>query len=284
MNRAETEKVILRLHFQHGLARPPTADQIDEWHRVLRNFTLDDAYAALDRLLNESKPPSLARLLTEIQTRVGTTRAEPKPIGQADCGMCDGTGWMLTRDPAEPGVDRMAPCTICRPADYERSKQGQSRHPSGGPARSVIMEGAEERKTAWRRDRGKRAATGQRYTPHNRFRDDSSPPASVVNAGFALIQAGDPDGMDVALDTWIDAGRPRDDASLAGLDLIPKLLAPPAATSDTYTSVLRRQFPKGPGLTDAEVRKRMAAIPPLPGYGANRQRPEPDPDTPPEAS
>jgi hypothetical protein len=147
MNRSTVITLLNRRKVMWDLGRPADADMIDEWHRLLQKVADQDAFDALDRCKLDERPPSPARLLNEL--RASHTPTAVRPLGTPDCGMCDGTGYALTRDPNEPGVDRYTACPVCRPDAAEKMKQAAARHPAAAPMRSVIGEGAEERRAAW---------------------------------------------------------------------------------------------------------------------------------------
>jgi hypothetical protein len=65
----------------------------------------------------------------------------------------------------------------------------------------------------------------------------------------------------------------------ADLDAAARIAAWRSGDDAAYVAVLRRQFPTTVSMPDPDLRRRMAAIPPLPGYGTNRPQSEPDEPT-----
>jgi hypothetical protein len=153
MNREQTKSLMLHVNGVFGLRRPPEPEEVDRWHHMLVDVDEIIARRAV-RTMAEDDPghaPTLAKMLSALNRPTDRRPGPVDPPGQTDCGMCDGTGWMLTRDPDENGVDRYAPCAICRPADYETMKQAKARHPASAPMRSLIAEGDAARLAAWKR-------------------------------------------------------------------------------------------------------------------------------------
>jgi hypothetical protein len=119
MNRAETYKLMLHINGVFGLRRPPDSDEVDRWHAMLVDVDEFVARRAV-RDMAETDPghaPTLAKMLAALHRPTERRPGPVHPTGDPNCSMCDGTGWVLTADPADPSwtTRSYGPCPICRP-------------------------------------------------------------------------------------------------------------------------------------------------------------------------
>lgn len=117
----------------------PDNDTINEWVRVLDGVDPIQAFAALDRLIAETRPPSPARIIAEVRTRVPAVH-HIRPVGDPNCDVCEGTGFTLIHDPDEPDGRRYGPCAVCRPEHPYNSRHRAHRAPSA-PGAVATAEG-----------------------------------------------------------------------------------------------------------------------------------------------